>query len=115
MQRRQMLQGLFLGTAALSVPGLNPAWGYEVTKTDAEWKKILSPAAYNVLRRQGTEIPGTSPLLNEHRKGIFSCAGCDLDNYSSATKFESGTGWPSFWQPLPNAVQTAKDDSLGME
>ena len=95
--------------------GLNPAWGYEVTKSDAEWKKILSPAAYDVLRRQGTEYPGTSPLLNEHRKGIFSCAGCDLDNYSSATKFESGTGWPSFWQPLPNAVLTAKDDSLGME
>jgi peptide-methionine (R)-S-oxide reductase len=114
MQRRQMLQGLLLGTAALSVPGLNPAWGYEVTKSDAEWKKLLSPAAYDVLRRQGTEIPGTSPLLNEHRKGIFSCAGCDLDNYSSATKFESGTGWPSFWQPLPNAVQIAKDDSLGM-
>jgi peptide-methionine (R)-S-oxide reductase len=115
MRRRQILQAMLLGTAALSVPELNPAWGYEVNKSDAEWKKILSPAAYDVLRRQGTEYPGTSPLLNEHRKGIFSCAGCDLDNYSSATKFESGTGWPSFWQPLPNAVQISKDDSLGME
>jgi peptide-methionine (R)-S-oxide reductase len=115
MQRRQLLQTLLLGAAALTVPGLSSAWGYEVTKTDSEWKKILSSAAYGVLRHQGTEYPGTSPLLNEHRKGIFSCAGCSLDNFSSATKFDSGTGWPSFWQPLPNAVLTSADTSLGMD
>jgi peptide-methionine (R)-S-oxide reductase len=83
--------------------------------TDAEWRKKLSPAAYDVLRHEGTERPFTSPLLNEHRKGIFACAGCALPNFASTTKFESGTGWPSFWAPLHNAVQTRSDGSLGME
>jgi peptide-methionine (R)-S-oxide reductase len=92
-----------------------PALAYEVTKSDAEWKKILSPEAYDVLRHQGTEVPGTSKLLNEHRKGIFGCAGCALDLYSSDTKYESGTGWPSFWKPLANAVQTTQDRSLFMD
>ena len=113
MHRRQLLRGLLLAGAA-TVCGL-PAYGYEVTKSDAEWKKFLSPEAYDVLRHAGTEYPGTSSLLNEHRKGIFSCAGCSLDNYSSATKFESGTGWPSFWKPLDNAVLISKDTSLGMD
>jgi peptide-methionine (R)-S-oxide reductase len=85
---------------------------YEVVKTDAEWRKILSPAAYEVLRHQGTEPPFSSPLLNEHRNGIFSCAGCDLPLFSSATKFNSHTGWPSFWKPLENAVMTSEDHSL---
>ncbi|RWP88194.1 MAG: peptide-methionine (R)-S-oxide reductase [Mesorhizobium sp.] len=87
---------------------------FEVTKTDAEWKAILSPAAFDVLRKEGTEYPGTSPLLNEHRKGIFACAGCDLPVYSSETKFDSGTGWPSFWQEIPKAIGTTVDRSLGM-
>ena len=87
---------------------------FEVTKTDAEWHAILSDAAYNVLRKEGTEYPGTSPLLNEHRKGVFACAGCDLPLYSSETKFDSGTGWPSFWQEIPNAVGKTVDRSLGM-
>ena len=69
---------------------------FEIQKSDAEWKKLLSPAAYQVLRHQDTERPGSSPLLKEHRKGIFACAGCDLPLFSSETKFESGTGWPSF-------------------
>src|SRR5476651_2260323 len=114
MHRRQLLQSLLMASATAAAWDI-PAFAYEVTKSDAEWKKLLSPAAYDVLRHQGTEIPGSSPLLNEHRKGIFSCAGCSLDNYSSATKFESGTGWPSFWQPLANAVQVSKDSSLGMD
>jgi peptide-methionine (R)-S-oxide reductase len=113
MHRRHLLQGL-LATSAIAAMGL-PAFGYEVTKTDAEWKKILSPEAYGVLRHADTEYPGSSPLLNEHRKGVFSCAGCNLDNYSSTTKFESGTGWPSFWEPLKNAVITNSDRTLGME
>ena len=113
MHRRQLLQGLLTGSAALAL-GL-PAYGYEVTKSDAEWKKILSPAAYDVLRHAGTEVPNSSPLEFEHRKGVFSCAGCNLDNYSSTTKFESGTGWPSFWKPLDNAVLVSKDTSLGMD
>ncbi|MER9317983.1 peptide-methionine (R)-S-oxide reductase MsrB [Mesorhizobium sp. M0659] len=87
---------------------------FEVTKTDAEWHAILSDEAFNVLRKEGTEYPGTSPLLNEHRKGIFACAGCDLSVYPSDTKFESGTGWPSFWQEIANAVGKTEDRSLGM-
>ena len=111
MQRRDFLAGL-MGSAFL---GTSPALGFEVSKSDAEWKKLLSPAAYNVLRHQATETPFTSPLNDEHRKGVFACAGCGLDLYSSDTKFDSGTGWPSFYQPLPNAVQTSKDHSLFME
>jgi peptide-methionine (R)-S-oxide reductase len=85
---------------------------FEVTKTDAEWRKILSPEAYDVLRNQGTERPFSSPLNNEHRKGTFVCAGCGLPLFASETKFDSGTGWPSFYQPLPNAVGTRTDRSL---
>ncbi len=88
---------------------------FEVMHTDAEWHKLLTPAQYDILREQGTEAPFSSPLLNEHRAGTFNCAGCALPLYSSTTKFDSGTGWPSFWQPLPNAVQTADDNSLGMD
>ena len=87
---------------------------FEIVKGEDEWKRILSPAAFNVLRRHGTERPFTSPLLDEHRRGNFACAGCGLDLFSSTTKFESGTGWPSFWAPLENAVATEEDSSLGM-
>jgi peptide-methionine (R)-S-oxide reductase len=87
---------------------------YEVTHTDEEWRKLLTPAQYNVLRQEGTERPFTSPLLNEHRDGTFSCAGCDLPLFSSKTKFESGTGWPSFWTPLDKAVDEAEDRTFGM-
>jgi peptide-methionine (R)-S-oxide reductase len=85
---------------------------FEVTKPDAEWKRMLSPAAYDVLRHEGTERPGSSPLNKEHRKGIFACAGCDLPLYSSDTKFESGTGWPSFYQPLADAIRTREDKAM---
>ena len=87
---------------------------FEVSYSDAEWKKRLSGDQYAVLRQEGTETPGTSPLLEEHRAGTFACAGCDLPLFSSKTKFDSGTGWPSFWQPLPNAVGTTVDTSFGM-
>ena len=76
---------------AAPVPGT-----FEVTHTDAEWQTILGADAFNIMRQQGTEAPGTSPLLNEHRVGTFDCAGCDLPLFDSATKFDSGTGWPSF-------------------
>jgi peptide-methionine (R)-S-oxide reductase len=88
------------------------AASFEIVKSDEEWRRLLRPAAYNVLRRQGTERPFTSPLNNEHRKGTFACAGCDLPLFSSETKFDSGTGWPSFYQPLPNAVETSTDHLL---
>jgi len=110
MQRRHVLAAL-MGSAML---GTSNAQGYEVTKSDADWKKMLSPAAYQVLRHEDTEPPFTSALNNEHRKGIFACAGCALDLYSSDTKFDSGTGWPSFWKPLNNAVLTKTDNSLFM-
>ncbi len=82
--------------------------------TDAEWRKRLTPAQYDVLRKHGTERAGTSPLNNEHRKGVFACAGCDLPLFSSETKFNSGTGWPSFYKPLDNAVATKTDRSFFM-
>ncbi|MBI1210733.1 MAG: peptide-methionine (R)-S-oxide reductase MsrB [Alphaproteobacteria bacterium] len=87
---------------------------FEVQKTDAEWRRVLTPDQYAVLRQSATERPGSSPLVDEHRKGTFVCAGCDLALFSSATKFESGTGWPSFWQPLPNAVIETEDTSYFM-
>ena len=87
---------------------------FAVTHTEAEWRKLLTPAQFDVLREEGTERPFTSPLLKEHRKGVFACAGCDQDAFDSATKFESGTGWPSFWKPLDKAVLETKDNSYGM-
>lgn len=87
---------------------------FKVTHTDAEWHKLLNPAQYAVLREEATERPFTSQLLDEHRKGTFACAGCELDLFSSATKFDSGTGWPSFWEPLPHGVSTRVDGSFGM-
>ena len=80
--------------------------------TDADWRQRLSPQAYDVLRKHGTERPGTSALNHEKRKGTFACAGCDLPLFSSDTKFESGTGWPSFYQPLPDAIGTTADRSF---
>ena len=85
---------------------------FEISKTPDEWKKLLTPAQYYVLREHGTERAGTSPLDKEKGEGLFACAGCDLPVYSSATKFNSGTGWPSFWQPLENAVGTSIDKSF---
>jgi peptide-methionine (R)-S-oxide reductase len=104
------LMRLFRGAEAQAASGK-----FEVEKTDAEWQKILTPAQYRVLRKEGTEPPGSSPLNHEKRKGTFSCAGCDLPLFSSETKFESGTGWPSFWQPLTNAVGTTEDNSYFMK
>ncbi|NKI69912.1 peptide-methionine (R)-S-oxide reductase MsrB [Collimonas pratensis] len=87
---------------------------YEVMHTDAEWKQRLNPTQYAILRQEATERPFSSPLDHEKRAGTFFCAGCDLAAFSSKTKFDSGTGWPSFWQPLPNAVSTRTDSTLGM-
>jgi peptide-methionine (R)-S-oxide reductase len=105
------LGGIF-ATAACAKP---PTRKYEITLTDAEWKKRLTPAQYRTLRQEATDQPGQSPFLNEHRAGIFACAGCNLPNYSSKTKFDSGTGWPSFWDHLPNAVALNVDRTLGFE
>jgi len=118
--RRTLLTTAGLGAVAVTVgcsptpSNAEPPQKFEFTLTDAEWRKRLSPAAYDTLRHGATEYPGTSPLNKEHRTGTFLCAGCALPLYSSATKFDSGTGWPSFWQPLPNAVITKTDSTLGM-
>ena len=88
---------------------------FEIVKSDEEWKRQLSPAAYKVLRHEGTERPFTSPLNQEKRKGTFACAGCDLPLFASETKFESGTGWPSFYKPLDNAIGTTEDNSYFMK
>src|SRR5882757_9576680 len=87
---------------AAATPGGAPAaaGNFEVRYTDEEWKQRLTPAQYDVLREAGTEMPYSSPLNDEHRRGVFGCAGCALGLYSSDTKFDSGTGWPSFWKVL---------------
>jgi peptide-methionine (R)-S-oxide reductase len=87
---------------------------FNVSHTDDEWRKLLTPEQYAVLRESATERPFTSPLLQEKRRGNFACAGCDLDLYSSITKYDSKTGWPSFWAALDNAVGMTKDASFGM-
>jgi peptide-methionine (R)-S-oxide reductase len=93
-----------------------PEERFPVMKTDAQWKAQLPPASYQVLRHAQTERPFSSPLNNEHRKGVFFCLGCTNPLYSSAAKFESGTGWPSFFQPItPKAVVTKVDRSMLME
>lgn len=116
--RRRFLT-LAAGGAAASIVaacGVKPAEAerFPVMKSDAEWRKQLGPAAYGVLRQEDTERPFTSPLNDEHRRGLFSCKGCANPLFSSRTKFDSGTGWPSFYAPLGNAVATRKDSTLGM-
>lgn len=109
MTRRTILS---LGSMWAALGVASPALAeevFEVTKTEAEWRAILTSAQYAVLREQETERAGSSPLNDEHRKGTFFCAGCDLPLYSSDTKYDSGTGWPSFWKPLPDAIATRSD------
>lgn len=119
MTRRVVLTGL----AAMSVSALvlraaggalaaSSAETFEITKTPEEWRKTLTPKQFYILREAGTERPFTSPLNVEKRAGIYNCAGCDLPLFSSETKYDSGTGWPSFWKPLDNAVATREDRSF---
>src|SRR5712675_1023070 len=120
IDRRILLASVasLLGLAAfrwLRVAPANAAEKFEIEKTDAEWRAQLTPQQYEILRKQGTERPGSSPLLKEKRKGVFACSGCDLPLFSSETKFESGTGWPSFYRPLPDAVGTSEDRAFFMK
>ncbi|SFC77094.1 peptide-methionine (R)-S-oxide reductase [Polaromonas sp. OV174] len=122
MSRRTTL--LRLGALSGILAATRGLWGgsqahaaraYEVTHSEAEWQKLLTPAQFSVLRKAGTERPYSSPLDKEKRAGIFSCAGCALPLFSSKTKFDSGTGWPSFWQPMDKAVVEDIDTSLFMK
>jgi peptide-methionine (R)-S-oxide reductase len=107
---------MFLGTAlagaAVSSLPTGALAAFEVTRTDAEWRAMLSKAEYKVMRREGTERAGSSPLDKNWADGTYHCKGCDLAVYSSQHKFDSGTGWPSFWQSLPGAVETKPDRKL---
>ncbi len=102
------------GAFSFALAGAESTGKFEVTKTDEEWRRALTPEQYYVLRKHGTERAGTSPLNSEKRSGTFVCAGCALPLFSSETKYESGTGWPSFWKPLDNAVGTSVDRSFFM-
>jgi peptide-methionine (R)-S-oxide reductase len=109
MRRSTLLAGL----AALGTLRALPASALDkVTHTDAQWRALLSPQAYSVMRQAGTEQPFSSPLDMEKRAGTYLCAGCALPLYSSKTKYDSGTGWPSFWAPIPHAIATKSDSSL---
>lgn len=105
------------GTALASsfLPSAALAQNFEITHSEADWKKMLSKAEYKILRQKGTERPGSSELNREKRAGTFHCKGCDLPLYSSETKYMSGTGWPSFWAPIDNAVLTRPDNTLFMK
>lgn len=122
MNRRAFFTSALVGLAAVAVApslitrlrsstagaGTAPVWN---NLTDADWRERLTPQQYAVLREEATEAQNSSPLLNEKRKGTYSCAGCELPAFASETKFDSGTGWPSFYDHLPNAIGTKEDNS----
>jgi peptide-methionine (R)-S-oxide reductase len=119
LTKRNLLLGglaaLGIGGAAklaMTESGAEAGETFEITKTEEEWRAQLSPEQFRVLRGHGTERAGTSPLDKEYRKGTFHCAGCDLPVYSSDTKFDSRTGWPSFFKPLDNAIGTSEDNTF---
>jgi peptide-methionine (R)-S-oxide reductase len=117
MTRRDVLLGGAGVAAALAVPALlrashAAAETFEVTHSEDEWRRLLTPAQFQVLRKHGTERPFTSLLNDEHRAGVFECAACELTLFRSETKFDSGTGWPSFYAPIEDAVRTSKDYTL---
>lgn len=122
MTRRSVLT--WVGGAVSAVAGLrwiigptstpSPAASFELVRSDAEWRTLLSAEQFDVLRKHGTERPWTSPLNKEYSRGVYVCAGCELPLFSSDTKFDSGTGWPSFWAPLDGALGTSVDTSFLM-
>jgi peptide-methionine (R)-S-oxide reductase len=123
MTRRELIGMVSVGAVAVAITGSYVLRGkteavldgvFPIQHSDAQWRALLSPASYQVLRQAGTEVPFSSPLLNEHRAGLFLCAGCTRHLFDSRTKFDSHTGWPSFWDSLPGALARKDDSSLGM-
>jgi peptide-methionine (R)-S-oxide reductase len=115
LNRRQFsLAGAVLAAAGFASRSAS-AETFAVVRSDEEWRRLLSPAQYSVLRKANTERAGSSPLDGEKRAGTFHCAGCEQALYASATKYDSGTGWPSFWQPIAGAVGTREETFLFMK
>ena len=121
MTRREFLTVTLAGIAAAPAAtggraeaGMATTETFEVTKSEAEWRAMLTPEQFRVLRKHGTEPAGTSPLDKEYGPGTYLCAGCDLPVFKSDTKFDSGTGWPSFWAPIEGAIRTSTDRSFFM-
>ena len=116
MTRRHLLNSALCGVATIAFWRLTLEQAdaaYPFALPDTEWRRRLTPLAYRVLRKHATERPFTSPLNKEHRAGTFQCAGCAHPLFNAKTKFDSGTGWPSFWQPLPGGVGSSTDHKLG--
>lgn len=122
MNRRMMMGGGFVAAGIVGVAGFSAIFGpakatsgktFKITRSSEQWQKRLGPARYRILRQAGTERAFTSPLNDEKRKGVYACAGCNLGLYSSDTKFDSGTGWPSFWAPIKGRVGISTDYKLG--
>lgn len=115
MIRRDFLK-YFTALSAVASQGLLSrslfAAEFEIQKTEAEWKKLLTPDQFAVLRKEATEVEGSSPLLKEKRKGVYHCAGCDLPVYQSEDKYDSKTGWPSFTKAIKNAIGTKEDNKI---
>lgn len=116
VNRRTFVVAAVAATGAFalrSFSGRAEAASYEITRSDAQWRRLLGPDRYQILREEGTEPPWSSPLNKEKRPGVYACAGCELAVFSAATKFDDPYGWPSFFQVLPNAVRTKADYTLG--
>ena len=123
MTRRELIGMASVGVVAIAFAGRYavrqsdaeaPVSHFPVHHSDAQWRAMLGPASYHVLRRKGTEKPFSSPLLAEHRQGVFACAGCGKPLFQSRAKYDSHTGWPSFWEAIAGAVTTRDDGALGM-
>jgi peptide-methionine (R)-S-oxide reductase len=117
IDRRLLLAGagavaVLAGLRLMHGSDVEAAGAFEIEKSDSEWRRLLTKPQYEVLRLHRTEIPGSSPLNHESRKGTFACAACELPLFSSETKYDSKTGWPSFYRPLPNAIGTKPDYAL---
>ncbi len=111
MHRRELLIGLGASASVAAFAGPAQA-AFEVTRTDAQWRAMLTPLQYHVMREEGTERAFTSPLDKFYEDGMYHCRGCDLAVYASDHKYDSGTGWPSFWQAQPDAIRTKDDRKL---